>query len=182
MRASAGQTPPFGRPLIEEIPDGAAAAANTPLPGHLFSRLPVLRQATLLVSLGRPYAGRTLGELDLVRRGPGEARSFYVDALGLPVRFKDKIVVVVGDQSGRVVLHPQRPEPRREGHLPGWLRAGGAAVRFVVDDPDACEREALAQGLAVLRPAQEATRGRFVVLADPDGRSVVLARMRPVSA
>jgi predicted enzyme related to lactoylglutathione lyase len=50
-------------------------------------------------------------------------------------------------------------------------------VRFTVDDPDACEREARARGLTVLWPAQEAAWGRFVVLADPDGRSVVLARM-----
>jgi predicted enzyme related to lactoylglutathione lyase len=37
-------------------------------------------------------------------------------------------------------------------------------------------------GLPVLWPSQDATWGRFVVLADPDGRSVVLARMnRPVA-
>jgi hypothetical protein len=34
-------------------------------------------------------------------------------------------------------------------------------------------------GLLESLPAQEATWGRFLVLADPDGRSVVLAKMRP---
>jgi len=33
-----------------------------------------------------------------------QERAFYADALGLPVLFEDEIIVVVGDQSGRVVL------------------------------------------------------------------------------
>ena len=33
------------------------------------------------------------------------SRTFYVDQLGLPVVFEDEIIVVVGDRSGRVVLH-----------------------------------------------------------------------------
>jgi catechol 2,3-dioxygenase-like lactoylglutathione lyase family enzyme len=112
----------------------------------------------------------------------GEARSFYVDALGLPVLFEDEIAVVVGDQAGRVVLHRNDRGHDERGTFPAGSGVGGAAVRFVVDDPDACERDALARGLMVLWPTQEAIWGRFVVLADPDGRSVVLARMRPVSA
>ena len=110
----------------------------------------------------------------------GEARSFYVDALGLPVLFEDEIAVVVGDQAGRVVLHRNDRGHDDRGTFPAGSGVGGAAVRFAVDDPDACERDALARGLTVLWPAQEAAWGRFVVLADPDGRSVVLARMRPV--
>jgi catechol 2,3-dioxygenase-like lactoylglutathione lyase family enzyme len=110
----------------------------------------------------------------------GEARSFYVDALGLPVLFEDDIAVVAGDQAGRVVLHRNDRGHDERGTFPAGSGVGGAAVRFVVDDPDACERDALARGLRVLWPAQEAAWGRFVVLADPDGRSVVLARMRPV--
>jgi catechol 2,3-dioxygenase-like lactoylglutathione lyase family enzyme len=110
----------------------------------------------------------------------GEARSFYVDALGLPVLFEDDIAIVAGDQAGRVVLHRNDRGHDERGIFPAGSGVGGAAVRFVVDDPDACERDALARGLTVLWPAQEAAWGRFVVLADPDGRSVVLARMRPV--
>jgi catechol 2,3-dioxygenase-like lactoylglutathione lyase family enzyme len=109
----------------------------------------------------------------------GEARSFYVDALGLPVLFEDEIAVVAGDRAGRVVLHRNDRGHDERGTFPAGSGVGGAAVRLVVDDPDACERDALARGLTVLWPAQEATWGRFVVLADPDGRSVVLARMRP---
>ena len=33
-----------------------------------------------------------------------QARAFYADALGLPVLFEDESIVVVGEQSGRVVL------------------------------------------------------------------------------
>jgi len=112
----------------------------------------------------------------------GEARSFYVDALGLPVLFEDEIIVVVGDRSGRVVLHRSDRGHDERGTFPAGSGVGGAAVRFAVDDPDACERDALARGLNVLWPTQEAAWGRFVVLADPDGRSVVLARMRPAPA
>jgi len=51
-------------------------------------------------------------------------------------------------------------------------------VRFAVGDPDECERQAAQAGLPVVWPAQDAAWGRFVVLADPDGRPVVLARTR----
>lgn len=111
-----------------------------------------------------------------------EARAFYVDALGLPVRFEDEIIVVVGGRSGQVVLHRNDKGHDERGTFPAGTGIGGAAIRFVVDDPDACEQEALDRGLRVVWPTQDASWGRFVVLEDPDGRSVVLARMRTGSA
>ena len=110
-----------------------------------------------------------------------EARAFYVETLELPVLFEDEIIVVVGDQSGRVVLHRNDRGHDERGIFPAGSGIGGAAVRFTVDDPDACEKDARAQGLTVLWPTQEAAWGRFLVLADPDGRSVVLAKMRPAA-
>ena len=110
-----------------------------------------------------------------------EARRFYVDALGLPVLFEDEIVVVVGGPSGRVVLHRNDRGHDERGIFPAGSGVGGAAVRFAVNDPDACERDAVARRLAVVWPTQDAAWGRFVVLADPDGRSVVLAKMRPIA-
>ena len=106
------------------------------------------------------------------------ARSFYVDALGLRVLFEDDIVIVVGGATGRVVLHRNDKGHDERGIFPAGTAIGGAAVRFFVDDPDACEREAAERGLPVVWPTQDATWGRFLVLADPDGRSVVLAKMR----
>lgn len=106
------------------------------------------------------------------------AKAFYVGGLGLPVLFEDEIIVVVGGQSGRVVLHRNDRGHDERGIFPAGSGIGGAAVRFTVDDPDACERDARANGLSVVWPVQEATWGRFLVLADPDGRSVVLAKMR----
>jgi catechol 2,3-dioxygenase-like lactoylglutathione lyase family enzyme len=106
-----------------------------------------------------------------------EAKSFYVDALQLPILFEDEIIVVVGDGSGRFVLHRKDRGHDDRGTFPAGSEAGGAALRFNVADPDACEREAMQRGLTVVWPTQEAAWGRFVVLADPDGRSVVLARM-----
>jgi len=112
----------------------------------------------------------------------GQARNFYVRGLGLPVQFEDDIVVVVGDRSGHVVLHRDDGGHDERGIFPAGSGVGGAAVRFVVDDPDACEQDARERGLPVVWPTQEAVWGRFVVLADPDGRSVVLAKMRPIVA
>jgi catechol 2,3-dioxygenase-like lactoylglutathione lyase family enzyme len=108
------------------------------------------------------------------------AKAFYAGALGLPVLFEDEIIVVVGGQNGRVVLHRGDRGHDERGIFPAGSGVGGAALRFTVDDPDACERDARAEGLSVVWPAQEAGWGRFLVLADPDGRSVVLAKMRPV--
>jgi catechol 2,3-dioxygenase-like lactoylglutathione lyase family enzyme len=71
-----------------------------------------------------------------------EARSFYADALGLPVLFEDEIAVVVGGRSGRVVLHRNDRGHDERGTFPAGTGVGGAAVRFAVDDPDACEGEA----------------------------------------
>lgn len=107
-----------------------------------------------------------------------EARAFYIGALGLPVLSEDEIVVVAGGPSGCVVLHRNDRGHDERGIFPAGSGVGGAAVRFTVDDPDACERDARAQGIPVVWPVQEAAWGRFLVLADPDGRSVVLARMR----
>ena len=107
----------------------------------------------------------------------GESRAFYVGGLGLPVAFEDDVIVVVGGPAGRVVLHRNDRGHDERGTFPAGSGVGGAAVRFVVEDPDECERQAADAGLSVLWPAQDAAWGRFVVLADPDGRSVVLARM-----
>ncbi|MGO9343135.1 MAG: VOC family protein [Acidimicrobiales bacterium] len=111
----------------------------------------------------------------------GEARDFYVDTLGLPMLFEDDIIVVAGGPTGRVVLHRRDKGHDERGIFPSGRGVGGAAVRFTVDDPDGCEREAIARGLTVVWSTQKAGWGRFVVLADPDGRSVVLAKMTPMA-
>ena len=108
-----------------------------------------------------------------------EARSFYVERLGLPVLFEDEIIVVVGGARGQIVLHRNDRGHDERGIFPAGSAAGGAAVRFVVADPDAWERDARAQGITVLWPTQNASWGRFVVVADPDGRPIVLAQMLP---
>src|SRR4029453_4541549 len=111
-----------------------------------------------------------------------QARAFYVGALGLPVLYEDQIIVVVGGAGGSVVVHANDKGHDERGIIPAGTGVGGAAVRFTVDDPDACEREAFDRGLTVVWPTQDATWGRFVVLADPDGRSVVLAKMTSPAA
>jgi catechol 2,3-dioxygenase-like lactoylglutathione lyase family enzyme len=107
------------------------------------------------------------------------ARAFYVDGLGLPAVFEDDVIVVLGNPSWHLVLHRNDQGHDERGIFPAGSGVGGAAIRFAVEDPDACERDAHARGLPVVWPTQEAAWGRFVVLADPDGRSVVLAQMRP---
>ncbi len=107
----------------------------------------------------------------------GLARAFYVDILGLPVRFEDEIVVVVGEPSGQIVLHRNDQGHDERGIFPAGIEAGAASVRFKVEDPDAWEDEARRSGVPVLWPTQEATWGRFLVVSDPDGRPVALAKM-----
>jgi catechol 2,3-dioxygenase-like lactoylglutathione lyase family enzyme len=108
------------------------------------------------------------------------ARAFYVAGLGLPIRFEDDVIIVLGSWSWHVALHRDDQGHDARGIFPAGTGVGGAAIRFAVDDPDACERDARRGGLPVVWPTQEASWGRFVVLADPDGRSVVLAKMRPM--
>ena len=107
----------------------------------------------------------------------GEAKAFYAETLGLPVRFEDDVIVVVGRPSGRIVLHRNDRGHDERGIFPTGQTAGAASVRFNVEDPDGWEREAVRVGVPVLWPAQDATWGRFVVVADPDGRPIALARM-----
>jgi len=106
------------------------------------------------------------------------ARKFYVEVLDLPVVFEDEVIVVVGGAAVRLVLHRNDRGHDARGIFPAGATAGAAALRFAVADPDACEAEAAQRGVPVVWSCLEASWGRFVVLADPDGRPVVLARMR----
>jgi len=105
------------------------------------------------------------------------ARAFYADLLGLAVLFEDEIIAVVGNGTDRIVLHRDDRGHDERGIFPAGHPAGAAALRFTVPDPDAWEQDAARQGAPVLWQTQEASWGRFVVLADPDGRPVVLAKM-----
>jgi catechol 2,3-dioxygenase-like lactoylglutathione lyase family enzyme len=104
-------------------------------------------------------------------------RAFYHDFLGWPILLEDDIIVVLGDASGRIVLHRNDRGHDERGIFPAGAEAGAAALRFAVSDPDAWEAEAVDQGRTVLWPTQEASWGKFVVMKDPDGRPVVLAKM-----
>jgi catechol 2,3-dioxygenase-like lactoylglutathione lyase family enzyme len=78
--------------------------------------------------------------------------AFYVSGLGIPVVFEDGIIVAVGGPTGRVVLHRNDRGHDERGIFPAGNGVGGAAVRFVVEDPDECERQAAETGLRVLWP------------------------------
>ncbi len=106
------------------------------------------------------------------------AKSFYVGLLGLPTIFQDGIVLVLRAGSGRVVLHRNDKGHDDRGIFPVGEGAAGLAVRFNVDDPDAWEVEAHERRVPILWKTQEASWGRFVVIGDPDGRPIVLARMK----
>lgn len=108
-----------------------------------------------------------------------KARAFYAGSLGLPVRFEDDIIVVVGGPTGQIVLHRNDRGHDERGIFPAGTEAGAASIRFKVEDPDAWEEEAKRTGVPVLWPTQEASWGRFLVVADPDGRPVALAKMNP---
>jgi lactoylglutathione lyase len=105
------------------------------------------------------------------------AKRFYVDLLGLPIIFEDGIVVVLRAGSGRVIVHRNDRGHDDRGIFPVGAGAAGVAVRFSVNDPDVWEAEVKQRGFPVLWTTQEATWGKFVVVGDPDGRPVVLAKM-----
>lgn len=105
------------------------------------------------------------------------AKRFYVDLLGLPILFEDGIVTVLKTGSGRVVLHRNDKGHDDRGIFPVGVGATGMAVRFTVEDPDAWEAEVNHTQFPVLWKTQDAAWGRFVVIGDPDGRPVILARM-----
>src|SRR5664279_4510359 len=88
-----------------------------------------------------------------------EAKSFYAETLGLPVRFGDDVIVVVGGPSGRIVLHRNDRGHDERGNFPAGTTAGAASVRFNVEDPDGWEEEARRSGVPVLWPTQDATWG-----------------------
>jgi catechol 2,3-dioxygenase-like lactoylglutathione lyase family enzyme len=108
-----------------------------------------------------------------------EAKAFYAGSLGLPVRFEDDIIVVLGGPTGQIVLHRNDRGHDERGIFPAGTEAGAASIRFRVEDPDAWEEEAKRSGVPVLWSTQEASWGRFLVVADPDGRPVALAKMTP---
>jgi hypothetical protein len=60
----------------------------------------------------------------------------------MPVVFEDDIIVVVGGPTGRVVLHRNDRGHDARGIFPAGNGVGGAAVRFLVADPDEWERQA----------------------------------------
>ncbi len=96
------------------------------------------------------------------------AKRFYAGLLG---------IAVLGTGGGRIVLHRNDKGHDERGIFPVGNGAAGAALRFSVDDPDAWEEEITQKGFPVAWKAQEASWGRFVVVGDPDGRPVVLAKM-----
>src|SRR5262249_15530480 len=94
-----------------------------------------------------------LERLNLFVPDLGEARSFMsMRSVAGPFRRRDRRRG--RDQSGRVVLHRNDRSYDERGIFPAGSGVGGAAVRVVIDDPDACERDALAGGLTVLWPTQ----------------------------
>ncbi len=106
-----------------------------------------------------------------------KSKGFYTDFLGMPVLFEDPIIVVIRGANVRIVLHRNDRGHDERGVFPAGPTPGAAALRFMVDEPDAWEREAIRQGVSVIWPSQDAVWGRFVLVNDPDGRPVVLARM-----
>ena len=94
----------------------------------------------------------------------GDDIDLYVGTLGLPVLFEDEVLVAIGSASGRLVLHRNDRGHDERGIFPAGLTAGQhqcASTWRLRRMGDATRR-----GVPVLWPAQDATGGRFVVVAD----------------
>src|SRR4029453_4085972 len=81
-----------------------------------------------------------------------QARAFYVGALGLPVLYEEQTIGGAGGAGGSVVLPRNDKGHDERGIIPAGTGVGGAAVRFTVDDPDACGGEPFDLGLTVVWP------------------------------
>ena len=58
------------------------------------------------------------------------ARAFYCDFLGWPILLEDDIIVVLGDASGRIVLHRNDRGHDERGVFPAGSAAGAAALKL----------------------------------------------------
>ena len=105
------------------------------------------------------------------------SRTFYAEALGLPLVLDDGIVVVLSLNRGLLVLHRNDQGHDERGVWPAGIDAGAAALRLAVPDPDLWQRRLEDRNAPIVWPAQDAVWGRFVLTADPDGRPIALARM-----
>lgn len=106
------------------------------------------------------------------------SRAFYVDVLGLgPVLLDDDIAVVLSLGASRLVLHRHDRGHDERGVWPVGWPAGASALRFSVDDPDLWQQRLEDLSMPIIWPVQDASWGRFVLTADPDGRPIALARM-----
>jgi len=106
------------------------------------------------------------------------SRAFYVDVLGLgPVLLEDEIVVVLPLGASRLVLHRFDRGHDWRGVWPVGWPAGASALRFAVDDPDLWQQRLEECSMPIVWPVQDASWGRFVLTADPDGRPIALAQM-----
>lgn len=106
-----------------------------------------------------------------------KAKHFYHKLLGLSLVFEDEIVAVVRTRNLQIVLHRNDRGHDERGVFPTGPNVGGAALRFNITDPDTWEVDLRQKGMQILWPSQEASWGRFLVVSDPDGRPVVLAKM-----
>lgn len=93
-----------------------------------------------------------------------EAVSFYRDALGLEVKFRDGDRFCALDVGGTTLALAAREE----------ALTAGPAVSLKVEDVDRAVEALVAAGARVLRPAEAGPHERRAVLRDPDGNSMVI--------
>ena len=112
--------------------------------------------------------------------------SFYRDRLGLREFFRDEIASVLLAGRSAVVLHRadkahEVPASRFSGvPWPGCgieLPVARHSLRFDIEDPDAWFARLQGAGEVILEPPTDYFWGRSLLVADPEGRPVSLARM-----
>ena len=112
--------------------------------------------------------------------------AFYRDQLGLREVFRDEIASLLLAGRTGVVLHRadkahEVPASRFSG-VP-WPGCGierpvaRHSLRFDIDDPDAWFAKLQGAGAVILEPPTDYFWGRSLLVADPDGRPISLARM-----
>ena len=109
--------------------------------------------------------------------------SFYVDKVGLPVRFKDEGYAELAVEGTKFALLARSRVPGLVGQAHAGRPAPGAhesAVTFLVEDVDRAHREMCGRGVTFLGSPQDRPWGqRAVYFQDPEGHLIEVATNLP---
>jgi predicted enzyme related to lactoylglutathione lyase len=120
-----------------------------------------------------------LGFVILYVRDMDKAKTFYTDALGLPVleALSGPTFIALRPDGGALIglqdKAAERLPPRQEG------QPGSVEVSFEVDDVDGTWRRWKEKGVELVTEPMDRPFGRYFMAKDPDGHYLSVYRLKP---